>query len=272
MKIMKYIIGLTALAAVTSCEKDLELYNDPTCRLNFYYGIDNVGDFKPEMARSAYSFVYGDPNIKQDTLWFEVETMGFVADTDRPISLVQVDSAGVDNAVPGQHYVAFTDATLSSRYVMPAGKARTKVPVIILRDQSLKDKAVVLKFRINANDSFVNGYEQLSTRVVTFTDHLSEPSRWTYAYPYWDDYTISFADYFGDYGPVKHQFLINETGEKWDDEYIDKLMTGDSMYLEYMQRKMAKCLREYNEQRLSQGLDVLREADGTEVVIEDPYA
>ena len=71
---------------------------------------------------------------------------------------------------------------------------------------------------------------------------------------------------------MKHQFLIGETGDKWDDEYIDKLMTGDSSYLEYMMRKMARRLREVNAERAAQGLDPLTEADGTPVEIYDPYA
>ena len=142
----------------------------------------------------------------------------------------------------------------------------------MLRDASLKTSTVVLKYRIKANENFVNGFDAYTERVLLFTDQLSEPSKWTYGYPYYDDWTISFADYFGDYGLVKHQFLINETGDKWDDEFIDKLMTGDSNYLQYMYRKMAKRLREVNAERQAQGLDILREADGTPVEIYDPYA
>ena len=269
---MTYMLVMALMAVATSCEKDLEVYSDPACRLNFYYDIETVGDFKPEMAHAAYSFVYGSPDLQQDTVWFEVESMGFVADTDRPIALQQIDSVGVENAVVGLHYVGFDDAQLAKHYVMPAGKARTRLPIVILRDASLKDKAVVLKFRIKANESFVNGYAPLAERVLTLTDHLSEPSRWNYQYPYGGSYTISLASYFGSYGPVKHQFLINETGEKWDDDYIDALMTGDSMYIMYMMSKMSRRLGEVNAQRTSQGLDVLREADGTEVAISDPYA
>ncbi|MGN0280856.1 MAG: DUF4843 domain-containing protein [Prevotella sp.] len=266
------ILSLVVAAGLSSCEKDLELYSDPTCRLNFYYGIDAVSDFKPELARSTYSFVYGDPNLMQDTVWVEVESMGFVADTDRAITIEQVDSAGVENAVAGKHYIAFNDPQLASRYVMPAGKARTRLPIVMLRDASLKDMTVVLKYRIKPNENFVNGYDAYTERVLEFTDQLSEPSKWTYSYPYFVYYTITFADYFGDYGLVKHQFLISETGEKWDDEYIDKLMTGDANYLDYICRKMARRLREVNAERQAQGLDVLREADGTPVDIYDPYA
>ena len=263
---------LVVAAGLASCEKDLEVYSDPTCRLNFYYDIDAVSDFKPEMARSTYSFVYGNPNLSSDTVWVEVETMGFVADTDRAITIEQVDSTGVDNAVAGKHYVAFNDPQMAKHYFMPARKARTRLPIVMLRDASLKTSTVVLKYRIKANENFVNGYDAYTERVLLFTDQLSEPSKWTYGYPYYGDWTISFADYFGDYGLVKHQFLINETGDKWDDEFIDKLMTGDSNYLQYMYRKMAKRLREVNAERQAQGLDILREADGTPVEIYDPYA
>lgn len=266
------ILSFIVAAGLASCEKELEMYSEPTCRLNFYYDIDETGDYKPEMGRSAYSFVYGDPNRTQDTVWVEVESMGFVSDKDRAISLEQADSAGVENAVAGKHYVAFNDPQLAQLYVMPAGKARTKLPIVMLRDASLKEKTVVLRYRIKPNENFVNGYNQYIERSLTFTDQLSEPAKWTYQYPYGDKWTVSFADYFGDYGLVKHQFLINETGDKWDDEYIDKLMTGDSSYLEYMMRKMARRLREVNAERAAQGLDPLTEADGTPVEIYDPYA
>ena len=266
------ILSFIVAAGLASCEKDLEMYSEPTCRLNFYYDIDETGDYKPEMGRSAYSFVYGDPNRILDTVWVEVESMGFVSDKDRAISLEQADSAGVENAVAGKHYVAFNDPQLAQLYVMPAGKARTKLPIVMLRDVSLKEKTVVLRYRIKPNENFVNGYNQYIERSLTFTDQLSEPSKWTYQYPYGDKWTVSFADYFGDYGLVKHQFLIGETGDKWDDEYIDKLMTGDSSYLEYMMRKMARRLREVNAERAAQGLDPLTEADGTPVEIYDPYA
>ena len=73
--------------------------------------------------------------------------------------------------------------------------------------------------------------------------------------------------YYGEYGPVKHQFLIDQTGEPWDDEYIVALHDGDSAYLEYLMAKMQNQLDALNAERVAQGLDVLKEADGTEVYI-----
>ncbi len=267
-----YIVtGMLLLAGMTSCEKDLEVYSDPTCRLNFYYDISDLSKFKPEMALGSYSFVYGDAEVRQDTVWYEIETMGFTSGQDRPICIEQIQEEGAANAVPGKHYVAFDDPSLAAWYCIPAGKARTKIPVVMLRDASLTQETVALRFRIKPNEFFTIGYEPYAERVLYFTDMLAEPAKWTYAYPSWGSHTISLADYFGTYGVVKHRFLIEETGEKWDDEYIDKLMTGDSEYLVYMTQKMSKRLAEVNAERAAQGKEPLAEADGTPVEIEDPY-
>lgn len=273
-KYISFMAGMLLAILFASCEKDLQVYSDSTCRLNFYYDIESVSSFKESMARSTYSFVYGSSGVERDTLWYEMETMGFVADHDRAITLVQVDSVGVTNAVAGKHYVSFDDPSVAHYYVVPAGKARVKVPVIILRDASLKNETVVLKFKIEPNAEFEQGYSALQARVVQFTDQLSEPSKWSYGFPDSDysSYTVSLSDYFGAYGVVKHQFLIEQTGEKWDDDYIEKLMTGDSNYLMYLLRKMSKRLDEVNAERASRGEGPLTEADGTVVEIADPYA
>lgn len=270
--LLYYIVtGMLMLTGMTSCEKDLEVYSDATCRLNFYYDVTDISKFKPEMARSTYSFVYGDADADNDTVWYEIETMGFTSDKDRPVSIEQIQEDGMTNAVPGKHYVPFNDPSLADKFLIPAGKARTKIPVVMLRDASLTQETVALRFRIKANEYFVIGYEPYAERVLYFTDMLAEPAKWTFDYPSWGSHTVSLADYFGTYGVVKHRFLIEETGEKWDDEYIDKLMTGDSEYLMYMLQKMSKRLAVVNAERAAHGLPPLTEADGTPVEIVDPY-
>ena len=270
----KYLNILCAIGMVTglaSCEKDLEVYSDSTCRLNFYYEkVNTRSDFYPEMAEATYSFVYGPSTLTEDTLWYEVETMGFLSDRDRTVTLVQVATDGND-AVAGQHYVAFDDATLKSKYVIPAGKARTKIPVVLLRDASLKNESVTLRFSIQANEYFQLGYPELATRQVTFTDQLTEPAEWSYnPWPEYGDYSLK--SYFGEWGPVKFQFFIEETGKKWDNEYLKELRDGDNTYFTYILRKMNKRINEVNAERQAQGLDVLKEADGTPVAIDGENA
>lgn len=261
-------------ALLSGCEKDLEVYSDPTCRLNFTYeNVENRSDFKSQYATDTYSFVYSGDSVERDTVWYDIQTMGFLSDEDRPVTLVQLDTAAC-NAQPGVHYVAFDDASLQSYYIIPAGKSTARLPIVLLRDATLKDTTVVLKFGIQSNEWFQNGYPEFQNRVLTFTDRLSEPSKWNamyYPFPSFPTYGVSFADYFGVYGTVKHRFLIEQNGEKWDDDYIDKLMTGDQQYLSYLVTKMSKALEELNAQRESQGLDVLKEEDGTTVVIGSGY-
>lgn len=271
----KSIIFAAAAALLTfsSCEKDLEVYSDPTCRLNFYYSnISSTANMQESLSKATYSFVYSGETVTRDTLWYEVESMGFLSDKDRPISLEQVDTAAT-MAVPGKHYVAFDDPSLASLYVMPAGKARTRIPVVLLRDASLKDESVVLKFRIKPNEYFQSGYDVFQTRTLTFSDRMSEPANWTKQYPYpgFSGYYITVADYFGTYGQQKHLFLIEHTGKQWDDDYIEQLMTGDLSYVTYLCQKMQQELDELNAERAAQGLDALAEEDGTPVVIYTPY-
>lgn len=78
----KYMMALVGWVSLASCEKDLPVYSDSISRLNFYYDISSTSNFKSELSRSSYSFVYGSEEAVDDTLWFEVETMGFVADYD----------------------------------------------------------------------------------------------------------------------------------------------------------------------------------------------
>lgn len=268
--IYKLIMGAAALLPVlASCEQDLPVYSDETNRLNFYYSINSYETFKPALSESSYSFVYGADTRTRDTLWFDIETMGKLRNFDRPVRITQVDTTGV-MAIPGTHYVPFDSPELAPYYVVKANQARARIPIIILRDPSLKNEVVTLKFRITPNDYFQNGYAQYQTRLLTFSDMLSKPSKWDYGFPGpYGTWTISVTDYFGVYGQVKHKFLIEHTGEAWDDTFIERLMTGDSNYLYYLSAKMKEELNTENEQREEQGLDPLAEADGTPVSFDE---
>lgn len=260
------------LMALASCEKDLPTWSDETCRLNFYYSIDDRSTFKAEMAESSYSFAYGETDRTRDTIWFKVETMGKVSSVDRSFTLTQVDTT-LTMAVAGKHYVAFDDPEVSSYYVIKAGKAQADIPVILLRDASLKTDLVCLKFKITPDGNFTNGYPEYQTKAITFSDFMTQPSKWSYDYEMSMGsykYTVRLSDYLGDYGQVKHHFLIEQTGKDWDDDYIDELMLGDSNYMDYIIRKLVKALDALNAERAAQGLGPLTEDDGT--VVEFPYA
>ena len=130
--------------------------------------------------------------------------------------------------------------------------ARTQVPVIVLRDASLEEHDVTLVFRFAENEYFKPGYTGLTERTLHIADRLLEPGNWS-------------QQYFGTYGPVKHQLMIDWTGEVWDDSYIRSLLNGDSGYLSYLKEFFQQKLEEENAKRQEAGLDIYREADGSEI-------
>lgn len=265
-QIIYILTSLMLVAGFASCEKELQLYHEEACALNFYYSDGLLeGQFKEDMAKANYSFVYAGSSVMVDTVWFKVRTMGFVYDVPRAFEIEQVQAEGENNAVAGKHYVAFNDPSLAQFYQIGAGTSHGEFPVVVLRDASLADQDVVLKMRIKANDNFENGYGKFQERTLIISANLSMPSLWNYDDPYYIAYDL------GDWGPVKHQWLIDQTGEKWDDEYLTQLYSGDSGYRSYLIGKLQIKLAEENEARAAQGLDPLCEADGTEVVLGEVY-
>ena len=250
-----------------ACEKELQVYDAPECRLNFYYSDTERDKFEERLTESSFSFIYAGSDVLIDTVWFEAETMGFVYGENRHYELTQIMTDG-NNAIPGVHYVAFDDAEYQNKCLyVPAKRARFRIPVVVKRDASLQQKDVVLRFSFKENTNFRPGYEKYQVRTLTISASLSKPLVWETAYGgYFSKY------YYGGYGPVKHQFLIDETGEKWDDEYIEKLCNGDSAYFSYLLAKLTRRLEEVNAERVANGLPVLQEdnEDGTTTPVAFP--
>lgn len=258
-------LAAIALIGTASCEKDLEPYSNPDCYLNFLFkttiGDDyattddiNKGYAVTDQA-TIYNFKFHNDRTS-DTVWIEAQTMGFVTDYDRQFALEQVMMEGEENAVAGVDYVAFDSEEAQRAMVVKAGETKFKVPVIVKRSEQQRTKTVMLKIRFKANDYFRNGFDCMQERIIAITDRLAKPS-------VWDDF---YLDYFlGYYGEVKHQLMIEWSGNTWDDEYITEVYNTDNAYIDYMDQVFAKRLAEENEKRKAQGLDVYREADGTEV-------
>lgn len=254
------LASMSLLVLLASCEKELVPYNDPICRLNFQYWDDFTSSWMTtedlegysddSYSTTSYSFIY-EGITDRDTLWFQIRTSGFLSDQPRPIALQQITVPDtVDNAESGVHYVPFDSPELAAAYTVPANTDTLRIPVILLRDPSLETKDVVLRFGFAENDYFEPGFKSMSYRTIYISARLSQPTLWE-------------SYYFGEWGPVKHQLMIEWTGETWDDSYLTELYNGDSGYIYYMAEWFSKKLEEENEKRAATGLEPYTEADGT---------
>ena len=240
------------VAMLASCENDLPLYHESQNRLMFNF---------PNPADSVmhYSFVY-DNTLQQDTVWVKMKTIGFVSDHDRAFQLEQ-EATDENDARPGVHYQDFATESLKRFYVIPAGKVEARVPVVLLRDASLKQAEYTLRMRVKPTAEFGEGYPDKAVRTLYIADFLSKPQAWA-ATATW---------LFGEYGTVKHQFLIDATGKKWDDDYLNNelKLSGEYTldYMIYFEGVLRRKLDSVNADRAAQGLGKLCEADGTEVTI-----
>src|SRR5690606_13927682 len=93
-------------------------------------------------------------------------------------------------------------------------------------------------FRVAANEHFLTGEPTNLWRKVEFTDRLSQPASW-------DAWMTQYR--LGNYSTVKHQFMIQETGQLWDQDFIASLMS-DLALLGYWTSVIKVALIDYNNQ------------------------
>lgn len=241
MKILKYLFFAVAFSTLLgACKQDqYYLYND-VGRLQFgpdpsriYTASFNLAD-----TLKRYTFYYEEEQITEDTVFFDLYAVGGVSDMDRPFQLVQETVAGADNAVAGVHYKAFDHQDLANHYVIKAGFVHTRVPIVLLRDASLKQMVYTLKLRVAPNEHFLEGEPTNLWRKVEFSDRLSQPTLWD----------ASITQYrLGKYSAVKHEFMINVTGQDWDDDFMESIATNLAV-MGYWQGVLKIALIDYNNQ------------------------
>lgn len=247
---MKNLFGfgiyLFLLLFCVACEEALPMFEEEQDRLNFY-----VEPKKEIPTPVRKSFVYDPEDFVRDTIYVPVVGMGFVRDYDRPIAFEQVmlNPDSVYNAEAGVHYVPFDDPEVKHLMVLPAGKASTDVPIIVLRDRSLRDTSSMLRLRFRENEYFKLGDLDRAEVLVEIGDMPMQPKRFLL---------------MGTYGKVKHRFLINTFGLRFDDEFFE-LVEKDPQLGRYYNTKAKEELKKLNAERATQGLGPLKEADGTEV-------
>lgn len=245
---------------LTGCEEDLKVYDesDGLGRVYFVYeqnDVSNISQDKDSLVN--YSFVYHG-NVAQDTIWLRVATAGFLSKVDRYVELEQT-LTGQNDAVAGKHYMSFDDPAYKQLLKVPADSLQCEIPVIVFNDESLQNGDVTLRVRLKASSSLLLGYENRLVKRLSISAMLSKPVNW--------NALCNF--YLGQYGKVKHQFMIDTSGEPWDDDYLLNVAQVNDYskqdFIRYQSTKFSKALKQLNDERIAQGLPLLAEADGTPV-------
>lgn len=224
-KIWIYLICAMALLA-EGCERhDAQLFEGEP-RLCFFRGEDGTG----QQDSILQSFFVVPEERERDTVWVEIALMGFPVDAARPVSIAQTNAGEADAAVAGTHYVAFDDAEIKDLMMMGANQVKARIPVIFLRDISLKTGKKRLEMTIVENDYFKRGIDADCNFMVQTTELAEIPTNW-------DD---SWKSYFGDWSSQKMWFIVNYLGlDDFEAEY-------DAGYKKYLKQKAHSKLNEYN--------------------------
>lgn len=217
MKNIIYSLGmLLALLALVSCEQGEK----------FDYVGGNQIYFATKADSSVYSFATQASTLKETVVMIPVAVSGKAALMDREIKVEVVKSAttakeGNDLASGAHFYLGKT--------VLKANEIEASIPVTVFRQKDIVGTEVVVRLRIVPDENFLGsmGSDVLEHK-FKINDILTKPDNW-------DSY---IRRYFGEYGPVKYQFVIDHLGrydfrETGDDPvskaemafYKDKLKT-----------------------------------------------
>lgn len=226
-------IIILLLAVLGACKKaDYMLYNDGQ-RIQM-----------ADTTAFSYSFLYKDAAVTRDTILIQMNTIGGIAGHDRAITIEQIpeydktyvrdpvtnkitDSVITEKpykAIPGKHYIPFTDPAVKNLMVVRTDSAIGKIPIILLRDADLKTNSYRLRIRLIANDEFAIGETRQVERTIIFSDRLERFESWK------TDISSSPAFVsFGKYSTGKHQFMIDVLKVKIDDEWYKAIVAAGAV-------------------------------------------
>ena len=242
------------------------------CQKAEYMLFDDVARVQMDESEEIRSdFFYTNRAIQRDTVYLTVNTSGYPSDKVRKIALEQIpeyeieyeyDNKGnlVDSivtekpnkAVPGVHYVSMDDPEMEPLLVIRPNAVTAEVPIILLRDTSLRRNEYRLCLKLVATPDFSLFVSEHLSGTIVFSDKLSRPSEW-------DDWLSTYQ--FGTYSTRKHEFMVEVAGGiRIDDDWINTIM-ADMAELNFWADKFKESLLEYNSdpENIAQGLAPMRE-------------
>ena len=263
---LKYLVGIGMVCSmICSCSEEYMPFE----------GTDRI-QFKTK-TEEVYTFAYYPESIQKDTLQIELISVGEVTDYPRTVRFEQVtkewkytydeeepekvvDSTYVDMefpAVAGVHYESLGE---KNELILPANQNVLKLNVIVKReDAGLRKNARKLVLRLLPSDDFQTGEVNKLVKNITISDKLERPTRWK-------DNSYYYKLYLGNWSEVKHRFMIDITGQKWDNDFLVYIIGNYDTYSlrDYYLAKIKKALAEYNADPKNN--PPLKDENGKEVV------
>jgi hypothetical protein len=241
IKIIYISLLILSVGALFSCqEKEIDRYeNDP--RLYFFRSSYVQGQ---RDSISASFFILGNL-ASRDTVYLEIRTMGMPSTERRFFKVEQMNVGEAHAAISGKHFVAFDDEVYKSLWVVEPGEITATLPIILLRDASLKSEEVRLEITFAENEYFKSGIINNSRFVIKISDYATKPATW-------DGWYV-----LGAWGPQKMLFLIQYVGIDFNDDPTK--YTADYNYLMYLMGLANEALANYTASHDKP----LQEEDGT---------
>jgi hypothetical protein len=234
--------GCALFLPLTACKEQVVHKYESENSIYFFRGSENYNTFVQNDSL-FYNFTAKDGFRQKDTVHVRLLTTGFLSDRDRPIRLVQVNLGGESDAVAGTHYVGLDDLEVRDWLVIPAGSERVNLPIILLRESSMRSREVRVVLELQENDYFKVVMSSASRFVIKITDMIARPNNWE----------ISWQPYFGNWGPEKMRFLTDYVGiVNFEERY-------ELTEVFFYRSKAIEKLLEYNNSHANP----LAEADGT---------
>ncbi|MDR0264747.1 MAG: DUF4843 domain-containing protein [Sphingobacterium sp.] len=234
------LLAFGLFAAMYSCQKEDYLLFEGQTRVQFGPPLslykEKAYTFRDTLKPATF-YYYPEDKIK-DTVYFDIYTMGNLSKNKRKYKLEQFNLSGEENAVPGKHFISFDDPSMTESYIIQPDSVHARVPIVIIRDPELKNKSVNLGIRLVNSDDFGLGETSMLWRKLIITDHLTKPVAWN----------KTMTDYYlGQYSTRKHQFLVETTAKKWDQDFITELSSSLDL-MDYYMSIVATALADYNRQ------------------------
>lgn len=255
-KIIKYLILFITVLTI-SCDNEKYNFYEGEAYIQFGpepYRIYNGGyDYRDTV--KTFSFAYSNESVKQDTIFFDIYAIGGIKPYDRVFKLEQMMIKESENAISEVHYKSFESSELASHYVIQKDSIHARVPIVMLRDESLKEKEFTLQFQVVSNKEFKTAETRLLWRRLIFADKMVKPNKWDQLERY----------YLGKYSVTKHKWMIEITKEKWDNEFVDELnssITMSSFWNNFLKFELIKL----NKEREEMLLDKFKDEDNEYIV------